>query len=157
MLARTLTRNGKTHPMKPHTLFAATCTLALLAACSQAGKSTEETSEQMEENQQEMAKADDAGEWMKERDEAAKELNDLRDKLVEKQAREQQRLADGIKDADKKVECETRIAEIGSNIARIDASLIHMQTSSATDWQGAKERARETADTTKSWMQQEFE
>ena len=51
----------------------------------------------------------------------------------------------------------TRIAEIGSNIARIDASLIHMQTSSATDWQGAKERARETADTTKSWMQQEFE
>lgn len=147
----------KNTPMKTHTMFAAACALALFAACGQAGKSTEQTSEQMNENREELAKADDAREWMKERDEAAKELNDLRDRLVEKQAREQQRLADGIKEADKKAECEARIAEIGNNIARIDASLIHMQTSNEVDWQGAKQRARGTADTTRSWMQREFE
>jgi hypothetical protein len=68
----------------------------LLAGCgTEPGKESERVDEQVSENRKEMAKADDSREWMKERDEAARELSDLRKNMNDRLEREQKRLADG--------------------------------------------------------------
>ncbi|MEO8068303.1 MAG: hypothetical protein ABI599_11475 [Flavobacteriales bacterium] len=130
----------------------------IFAACgSEPGKETERTTDQMSENRQEMANADDSKEWMNERDEAVKELNDLRENMFARQAREQKRLADGIKDADRKAECERHIAELQINITRVDAALLRMTTTTATDWANLKMETRVVADSTGNWFKREAE
>ena len=109
----------------------------LLASCgTDSGDATQETTEQLQENKQEMAeaKADDREAWRAERDEAVRELRDLRNTFENERAREQTRLADGIKDAKKKAECEANISELNKNIARIDASLLKLEASTGADW-----------------------
>lgn len=146
--------------MRTESIFTSACLIGglLFAACgAEPGKATEETTEQMQENSKEMSKADDAEEWREERAEAAKELRDLRENLVDKQTREQKRLADGIKDATKKSECEARITELKANIGRVDAALAKVDGSTDTDWSNTKAEARKTVDDTQNWIQREGE
>ena len=113
----------------------------------------------MNENRSEVneAKTENAEAWLEERNEAVKELRDLRAKLEARQIREQKRMSDGIKDADKKAECATIIAELGTNIARIDATLMKMDASTNTDWKNVKAEGRQTADETTTWWDRQKE
>jgi chromosome segregation ATPase len=130
----------------------------MLAACgSEAGKETERTTEQMQENKKEMAEADTKKEWLNERDEARKELADLRESMSVRLERERTRLADGIKDAGKKKECETHIAELEKNIARIDASSTRVGKATQETWEDIKRESRQAADETKSWWARQKE
>ena len=143
-------------------LLCATCLFGVLltSSCSSdSGDATEKTTDQLQENRNEMneAKADNREEWREERAEAMKELRDLRSTLEERRIREQKRMDEGIKDATKKSECASVIAELGTNIARIDASLAKMDISTATDWSNVKAEARQTADETKSWWSRQME
>ncbi|MBL7954769.1 MAG: hypothetical protein JNJ91_06995, partial [Flavobacteriales bacterium] len=59
---------------KPYFLATLLLSGGLLVACgTEAGKETERVNDQMQENRNEVAKADDAEEWMNEREEARKE------------------------------------------------------------------------------------
>ena len=118
----------KAHPFH----YAAVLFGALLfTACADSGDATDKTNDQMRENRTEMndARTESSEEWRNERDEAVNELRDLRSTLENRQMREQKRLDDGIKDATKKAECQAMIAELGVNMARIDASLLRMEAS----------------------------
>ena len=98
----------------PLTLTACLLSGMLFIACNDAGDATEKTTDQLQENRKEMADANNESntEWRNERDEAARELRALREDLVREQEKERKRLADGIKDAKKRAECEARIAEL---------------------------------------------
>ena len=150
----------KTH-MKAHFIFPIVCALgALFTSCaSEPGKADERTTEQLQENQKELAKAaqQSAEEWREESAEAARELRELREDLVKKQAREEKRLADGIKDATKKAECEARIAELRSSITRVDAALARVEGSNDSNWADVKRESRKVVDDTKSWIEREAE
>lgn len=156
------TDNQNTPTMKTQVFQCATALFGVLlfTACgTESGDVTEKTTEQLQENRSEMneARADVREEWREERTEAMKELRDLRATLEDRQIREQKRLDDGIKDADSKSECQLLIAELGANIARIDASLMKMEASTATDWSNMKAEARRTADNTKGWWSRQRE
>jgi len=139
-----------------HQLATVLLSSGLLAACStEAGTETERRQEQMQENRSEMNAADTKREWMKERDEAMKELADLRENMADRLERERKRLADGIKDAEKRVECERHIAELEQNIARIDASTTGMSTATADNWDSMKRDMRKATDETKSWWERQ--
>jgi len=131
----------------------------MFTACADPGDATEKTNDQLKENRTEIndAKTENAEQWRDERTEAIKELRELRATLENRQMREQERLNEGIKDAEKKAECQAIIAELGTNIARIDASLAKMETSTATDWTNVKSEARQTADDTKTWWERQKE
>jgi len=133
--------------------------LLFTSCASEPGDATEKTNDQMQENSSEMNKAttENSEEWLDERTEATKELRDLRATLEERQIREQERLNEGIKDAKKKTETEAVIAELGSNIARIDATLGKMDASTSTDWSTVKTEGRRTADETKTWWDRQKE
>ena len=134
--------------------------LSLFIACgADPGAATEKTDDQLKENREELAEAKNDGsqEWMKERDEAVKELRDLREDLVNKKTMLEKRLADGIKDASKKADTQAAITELGNQIARVDASLIRLETSTTTDWQDVKRAARGTVDSTQSWVKRQAE
>ncbi|MBK8500124.1 MAG: hypothetical protein IPL52_15200 [Flavobacteriales bacterium] len=148
--------------MKNPLLLTASCLLGVLlsTSCStDTGDVTDKTTDQLQENRKEMAEArtENREEWREERTEAMKELRDLRATLENRLIREQERLKDGIKDADRKSECQALIAELGTNIARIDASLLKMEVSSATDWQNVKAEARRAQEETKSWWSRQRE
>lgn len=124
----------------------------LLAACgTEAGKETERTNDQMQENRKEMNEADTKSEWLEERDEARAELMDLRSNMSDRLERERKRLADGIKDSKKRAEAEQHVRELEQNIARIDASTTGLSGATNETWEQVKRDAREVADTTKSW------
>ncbi len=131
----------------------------LLTSCAEPGDATEKTTEQLQENKKEMteAKNDNNEEWRQERTEAVKELRDLRETLANQQAREQERLNEGIKDAEKKAETVSRITELGANIARIDASIVKMEASAGIDWNSLKAESRQTADETRTWWEKQKE
>ncbi len=130
----------------------------LLAACgTEAGKETERTTEQLQENKKELAEADTKKEWINERDEAREELARLRETLSDRLERERKRLADGIKDAEKKKECETHIAELEKNIVRIDASSTRVGEATEETWQDIKRGSRQAADETKGWWDRQKE
>ena len=146
--------------MRTHTLHLATLLLSggLLAACgTEAGKETERRQEQMQENKAEMNEADTKQEWLRERDEARKELADLRENMSDRLERERKRLADGIKDGEKRAECERHIAELQQNIARIDASTTGLSTATDKTWESIKRESRQAADETKSWWDRQKE
>lgn len=140
-------------------LFAATLMAGLfISGCGrQPGHETERVNDQMEENSKEMSNADDREEWMEERREASRELGELREKLVDRKMKEEERLADGIKDAERRAECERHIAELKSNIERIDTHMRTMDNSANTDWQRVKAEGRALADTTSNWFERQFE
>jgi hypothetical protein len=130
----------------------------LLTACGrQPGNETEKVQDQANENAKEMAKADDHEEWMEERAEATREMTALREKLSNRLTREEKRLADGIKDAERRAACEAHIAELRTNITRIDASLGTMGNSTGTDWQRIKGESRTMMDSTSTWFDRELE
>jgi hypothetical protein len=132
----------------------------LLTSCgTQPGDATEKTNEQLQENKKEMtdARAEGTEEWREERTEAVKELRDLRATLEERQLREQKRLNDGIKDEEKRAETQAVVTELGTNIARIDATLAKMDASTGADWSRVRSEARQTADETKSWWDRQKE
>lgn len=148
--------------MKTPLLLSAACLFGVLlaASCSSDnGDATEKTTDQLQENRNEMneARAENREEWREERTEAMKELRELRATLEARQIREQERMKEGIKDADRKTECQALIAELDANIARIDASLLKMEVSSATDWHNVKAEARRTADDANSWWSRQRE
>ena len=145
--------------MKHYLILPAMLGGLLLTSCAQPGDATEKTTDQLQENKKEMNEAtnENAEEWRQERTEAQKELRDLRETLVNQQAREQERLNDGIKDADKKAETQTRITELGANIARVDASLAKMEVSTGTDWSNIKAETRQATDETKTWWDRQKE
>ena len=161
-LARRLRSILKPTPpiMKTYLILPALLGGLLFTACgTEQGDATEKTTDQMQENKQEMneASAEGSEAWRDERTEAVNELRDLRGKLEERQIREQERLDDGIKDASKKAECQAVIAELGANIGRIDATLAKMEGSTSTDWSNVKTEARQTADETKTWWDRQKE
>lgn len=133
--------------------------LAFTSCGTDPGDATEKTNEQLQENRSEMneAKTEDSGEWLQERTEATKELRDLRATLEERQIREQDRLNKGIKDPKEVAETEAVVAELRTNIARIDATLGKLDTSTPTDWSNVKMEARRTADETKTWWERQKE
>ena len=143
----------------PLTITAYLLSGMLFTACNDAGDATEETTDQLQENRKEMSDAKDESnkEWRAERDEAARELRALREDLVREQAKERERLADGIKDAGKRAECEARIAELTTNIERIDGSLAKVDSSNDLNWQEVKAESRKAADDTKNWFQRQAE
>lgn len=148
--------------MKTGSILPVTCLLGglLFTSCgTNPGNATEKTNEQMQENRSEIneAKTENAEEWREERVEAIKELRDLRATLENRQMREQERLNEGIKNAEKKAECQAVITELGTNIARIDASLTKMEASTGTDWSNVKAEGRQTADETKTWWDRQKE
>lgn len=148
--------------MRTNILLSAACLFGVLlsASCgSDKGDATEKTTDQLQENRNEMkeARADNREEWREERAEAVKELRDLRSTLEDRRIREQKRMDDGIKDTKKKAECAALITELGTNIARIDASLAKLEISTATDWSTVKAEARQTGDETKSWWSRQME
>lgn len=135
-----------------HQLATVLLSSGLLAACgTEAGTETERRQEQMQENRTEMNQADTKREWLKERDEAMNELADLRETMADRLERERKRLADGIKNAEKRVECERHIAELEQNIARIDASKTGLGTATVDNWDNMKRDMRKATDETKSW------
>ena len=112
---------------KPHYLVTLLLSGGLLVACgTEAGKETERVQDQMQENREEVAKADDTEEWLEERDEARKEMADLRETMSKRLEREREDLAKGIKNAEKRAETERHIAELEQNIARIDATVAYL-------------------------------
>lgn len=121
------------------------------------GEETERVDEQKQENAEEMAKADDSQEWMKERNEAVRELTDLRENMNNRLTREQKRLADGIKNAERRAECENHIKELQANIAQIDASLTRMNATTGTDWSTMKGEMRTMKDSTDNWFKRQSE
>jgi hypothetical protein len=125
----------------------------MLTACTEDRDPTAKTTEVIQENRQEMSKARSEGgeEWREERTEAIKELRDLRATLVTRQEREQKQLNDGIKDTNKKTASQAMVTELGVNIARIDASLMKLESSTGTDWNNVKGDARKAADETRTW------
>lgn len=146
--------------MKNYMTLPAVGLLTLITACStQPGAATERTTEQLQENAQELKEGMDTGtaEWNKERDEAAMELRSLREDLVRKKDGEQKRLDDGIKDPTKKAERAAHMEELSTNIARVDAAIAMVDGSNTRNWQKSKEVARNTADDTRSWIQREAE
>jgi len=133
-------------------------TSILFVACGRdPGTETERVTDQMNENKGEVAKADNTKEWMNERDEASKELAGLREKLSERLVREEKRHADGIKDTERRAECAQHITELKANIARIDASMGAMKTSTSNDWQRVKGDTRTTTDSTRNWFERQAE
>ncbi len=129
----------------------------LIACTPEPGKETDRVTDQMQENNKEMSKADDAEEWMEERREAREDLSDLREKLDTRLVREEKRLADGIKDAEKRADSENHVTELKANIARIDASLANMDRSTKTDWQTVKAQSRTMSDDTQNWFDKQGE
>ncbi len=130
----------------------------LLAACGrEPGNETERVQDQVKENTKEMSKADDSEEWLKERDEAQKELADLRENMAERLVREEKRLADGIKDAERRQEAQAHVNELKANIARLDAQLGRVRSGDASGWQQLKNDTRTMADSTDSWFKRETE
>jgi len=137
---------------KPYFLATLLLSGGLLVACgTEAGKETERVNEQMQENRNEVGKADDAQEWMNEREEARKEMANLRETLSNRLERERKDLADGIKNAEKRAETERHIAELEQNIARIDASMVSFDGSTKDTWNEVKMEGRKAADETKGW------
>lgn len=149
--------------MKSHSLLlSAACLFGMLlstSCSSDKGDATKKTTDLLQENRKEMnaSKADSREAWREERAEAMKELRDLRSTLEDRRVREQKRMDDGITDARKKAASASTIAELGTNIARIDASLTKLEVSTATDWSNAKAEARRTTDDTKSWWGRQME
>ncbi|HEY0978181.1 MAG TPA: hypothetical protein VGE21_11990 [Flavobacteriales bacterium] len=142
------------HPIIPATAVA----FLMLTACGrQPGQETERVQDQVNENAKEMAKADDQQEWLEERAEATREMTALRERLDQRLIREQKRLADGIKDKERRAECEAHIKELQANIARIDASMGTMGGSTATDWQHIKGESRTMMDSTTNWFDRQVE
>jgi hypothetical protein len=133
--------------------------LLLTSCATDPGDATEKTTDQLQENKKEMneARTDDAEEWREERTEAVKELRDLRATLEDRQMKEQKRLDDGIKDDKKRADAKAVIAEIGTNIARIDATLAKMDASTGADWSRVRTEARQATDETKSWWDRQKE
>lgn len=131
--------------------------IALMACGNNDGKETERVNDQLQENSKEMAKADDSQEWMKERDEALKELQDLRGRMEQRLSREEKRLADGIKDADRKRESQDHIAELKANIARLDAHIARIDGTDGLNWENLKRETRAATDTIGNWLDREIE
>lgn len=128
-------------------------TALLLVACSaEPGATTEKVNDEMQEAQKEMAKADDTKEWMNERDEARKELSNLRDRLVDRRDRVQGRLTDGVKDAKKRTEMEALVGEYNTNIARLDTYTPRLDGATDSDWEGVKNDMRTMSDSTSNWF-----
>ncbi len=141
----------------PQTILMTTA-LFMLAACGRdPGTETDKVTDQMNENREEVADSDGAKEWMNERQEARKELADLREKLEDRLTREEKRLADGIKDTEKRAECAAHITELKYNIARIDRSLVTVDGSTSSDWQRVKAETRNVADSTGNWFDRQAE
>ena len=141
-----------------HIIAAGLLSGLLLTSCGrEPGAETERLNEQMRENSAEMNRADDAEEWMDEREEARKELADLRESMITRRERESKRLADGIKDAEKRAECEAHIAELNRNIARIDTQLASVESATSETWQDVKRGMRTATDSTKNWFEREAE
>ncbi|HOZ39251.1 MAG TPA: hypothetical protein PLL25_00485 [Flavobacteriales bacterium] len=137
---------------KPHYLATLLLSGGLLAACgTEAGKETERVNEQMQENREEVAKADDTKEWMNEREEARKEMANLRETLSDRLERERKDLAGGIKNAEKRAETERHITELEQNLARIDANVVRMDGSTNETWSDIEMESRKAMDDTKSW------
>lgn len=142
--------------MKTNSFLPLSCLLGGLmftTSCMDSGDASEKTTDQMQENKNEMneAKTESSEEWREERTEAVAELRELRATLESQQVREQERLDKGIKDAGKKAECQAMIAELNTNIARVDASLMKMDASTGTDWSNVKAETRMATDETKTW------
>lgn len=141
---------------KPYFLATLLLSGGLLVACgTEAGKETERVNDQMQENRNEVAKADDAEEWMNEREEARKEMANLRETLSNRLERERKDLADGIKNAEKRAETERHIAELEQNIARIDATMVTYDGSTNSTWNDVKMEGRKAIDETKNWWERQ--
>ncbi len=158
----TLVKQPNENTMKTYSFLPIICLIGgsmFATSCMQPGDATEKTNDQMQENKTEMndAKMESSEAWRDERTEAVKELRDLRETLADRQMSEQKKLNDGIKDASKKAECQAMVTELGTNIARIDASLAKMEASTGTDWSNMKMEARKTADDTKTWWDRQKE
>ncbi len=142
----------------PSILLGTAFTALLLSSCGrEPGNETDRVQDQMQENSKEIASADDARELMNERQEAVRELASLREKLDARLIREEKRLADGIKDKERRTECETHIAELRTNIARIDATVGSVEGSSDTDWQRIKSESHTMMDSTNTWFDRQLE
>jgi hypothetical protein len=153
-------RKNQINPMKkipPFALAAMVGGILLIGCGREPGNESERVSDQVSENRKEMAKADDNKEWMNERDEAARELRDLRESMTDRLEREQKRLSDGIKDAERRQECETHIRELQANIERIDGQLGRLNAGTATDWDRLKTETRAFSDTTSNWFKRQVE
>lgn len=144
-------------PDIPLTMMGVLAALLLVACGRQPGHETDRVTDQMEENVKELNKADDQEEWMEERQEAVKELTDLREKLFARQMREEKRLADGIKNTERRAETANHVQELKANIDRIDASLGNLQASTSANWQQVKREAHDLADTTANWFDRQIE
>lgn len=137
---------------KPYTLAALLLSGGMLVACgTEAGKETERVNDQLQDNRENMADADDTREWMKEREKANEELADLRENMTSRLERERKRLADGINDAEKRAEKERHIAELEQNIARIDANTTDLNNASQNTWRDVQTKSRQATDETRNW------
>lgn len=140
------------------TLLGAALIATLSTSCGrEPATETERVTDQMQDNAKEIADADNARELLNERQEATRELATLREKLDARLIREEKRLADGIKDKERRVECENHIAELRANIARIDATVGNVGSSADTDWERVKAESRATMDSTNSWFDRQLE
>ncbi len=138
------------YPLK---LTTACLTALFLVACgADPGDTTEKVNDEMQEAQKEIAKADDTQEWMNERDEARKEMMNLREKLVNQRDRTQERLTDGVKDAKKRAELEALVAEYNTNIDRLDGFSPRLDGATDGNWEGMKNEMRTMSDSTSNWF-----
>jgi chromosome segregation ATPase len=137
---------------KPYTLAALLLGSGLLVACgTEAGKETERVNDQLQDNRENLAEADDTREWMKEREEASEELAELRENMVDRLERERKRLGDGIKDVEKRAETERHVIELEQNITRIDVNMRDLDNASQNTWRDVQTMSRKATDDTRNW------
>lgn len=137
--------------------IACTAAVLLLACGRNPGDTTEKVNKEMQEARRDMADADNTREWMSERDDAVSELNDLRDRLIGRRTRIQDRLASGVKDESKRTQLQGQVTELNTNIARIEAELPRLQQATDNDWYLLRDEARSMRDTTSNWFDRQFE
>ncbi len=162
MMARCLrapfhNQNPKTMKL-PSTISIACMSAILLLACGRnPGETTEKVDERMQEARRDIAEADDTREWMKERDNAVTELNNLRDRLIGRRARIETRLSTGVSNPQKRTELQNQVTELNTNIARIEAELPRLDRATDRDWDRLRDETRNMRDTTSNWFDRQLE
>lgn len=130
----------------------------LLLACGRnPGETTEKVDKQMQEARRDVAEADNTREWMKERDNAVSELSNLRDRLIGRRERIQNRLSTGVSNPQKRTELQNQVTELNTNIARIEAELPRLDQATDRDWDRLWDETRSMRDTTSNWFDRQLE
>lgn len=144
--------------MKLHSLLIPALAATMFTACGyEPGDTTEKVTDEMRDARRDMAEADDARAWMKERDAAVNDLSSLRQRLVDRRTRIQEKLDKGVDKADKRAEFQGQVAELDANIARLDREIPRLANATTNDWDQVRRDTRSLRDSTTNWFDRQLE